>query len=185
MTIYFSCTFNIGKISSSKEAYLPPKIWSRLSCKFSHLHSMTFKTTKFHQILLRSFRGVMLTNSFSRIFFFNFGKISKVQKGGNSQEKKWIIISCEYSVLYNYKVSWNSAELFQRSCADKKTGMTDLLTDWGTGQKHYIPSATCCMGYNFLPLKKAGTLYLNEFPLSKDALCQVWLKLAQWFWRKF
>ena len=23
-----------------------------------------------------------------------------------------------------------------------------------------------------------------EFPSSKDALCQVWLKLAQWFWRR-
>ena len=24
-----------------------------------------------------------------------------------------------------------------------------------------------------------------EFPSSKDALCQVWLNLAQWFWRRF
>ena len=24
-----------------------------------------------------------------------------------------------------------------------------------------------------------------EFPSPKDALCQVWLKLAQWFWRRF
>mgnify|MGYP003683194777 CR=1 FL=1 len=29
-------------------------------------------------------------------------------------------------------------------------------------------------------------LYLSklEFPSPKDALCQVWLKLAQWFWRR-
>ena len=26
--------------------------------------------------------------------------------------------------------------------------------------------------------------YLNPLNLSKDALCQVWLKLVQWFWRK-
>ena len=25
----------------------------------------------------------------------------------------------------------------------------------------------------------------NEFPSPKNALCQVWLKLAQWFWRRF
>ena len=33
---------------------------------------------------------------------------------------------------------------------------------------------------------KGGTLHLNklESPSPKDALCQVWLKLAQWFWRK-
>ena len=39
---------------------------------------------------------------------------------------------------------------------------------------------------NYLPLKKGGALHLNrlEFLLSKNALCQVWLKLTQWFWRK-
>ena len=39
---------------------------------------------------------------------------------------------------------------------------------------------------NYLPLEKAGPLHLNklESPLPKDALCQVWLKFAQWFWRR-
>ena len=39
---------------------------------------------------------------------------------------------------------------------------------------------------NYLPLEKGGALHLNklEFHSPKDALCQVWLKLAQWFWRK-
>ena len=39
---------------------------------------------------------------------------------------------------------------------------------------------------NYLPLEKGGALHLNklEFPLPKDALCQVWLKLDQWFWRR-
>ena len=37
---------------------------------------------------------------------------------------------------------------------------------------------------NYLPLEKGGALHLKklESPLPKDALCQVWLKLAQWFW---
>ena len=36
---------------------------------------------------------------------------------------------------------------------------------------------------NYLPLEKGGALHLNklEFPSPKDALCQFWLKLAQWF----
>ena len=40
-------------------------------------------------------------------------------------------------------------------------------------------------GY-YLPLEKGGALHLNklESPLPKDALWQVWLKLAQWFWRR-
>ena len=39
--------------------------------------------------------------------------------------------------------------------------------------------------YN-LPLKKGVALHFNEHksPLLKNALCQVWLKLAQWFLRR-
>jgi hypothetical protein len=38
----------------------------------------------------------------------------------------------------------------------------------------------------YLPLEKGYPLYLNklESPLPKDDLCQVWLKLAQWFLRR-
>ena len=38
----------------------------------------------------------------------------------------------------------------------------------------------------YLTSEKDVTLYLNklEFPLPKDVLCQVWLKLIQWFWRR-
>jgi hypothetical protein len=38
----------------------------------------------------------------------------------------------------------------------------------------------------YLPLEKEGyhlPLYKLESPLPKDNLCQVWLKLVQWFWR--
>ena len=37
-----------------------------------------------------------------------------------------------------------------------------------------------------IPLEKGGALYLNklEYSLLTDALCRVWLKLAQWFWRR-
>ena len=40
---------------------------------------------------------------------------------------------------------------------------------------------------NYLHLEKGGALHLNklESPSPKDALCQVWLKLAQWFWRRW
>ena len=40
--------------------------------------------------------------------------------------------------------------------------------------------------HNYLPLGKGEALVSNKckFPSSKDALCQVRLKLAQWFWRR-
>ena len=39
---------------------------------------------------------------------------------------------------------------------------------------------------NYLPFGKDVALDLNklESPSPKDTLCQVWLKLAQWFWRR-
>ena len=42
--------------------------------------------------------------------------------------------------------------------------------------------------HNFVIISplKGEALRLNklESPLPKDALCQVWLKFAQWFWRR-
>ena len=40
---------------------------------------------------------------------------------------------------------------------------------------------------NYLPLGKGRAPHLNklESPSPNDALCQVWLKLAQWFWRRY
>ena len=39
---------------------------------------------------------------------------------------------------------------------------------------------------NYLPLGKGGALHLKKIksPSSKNALYQVWLKLALWFWRR-
>ena len=38
----------------------------------------------------------------------------------------------------------------------------------------------------YLPLEKGGALHMNKFesPSPKDALCHVWLKWDQWFWRR-
>ena len=39
--------------------------------------------------------------------------------------------------------------------------------------------------YYYLPLKRFVALNVKEkIPLHKNALCQVWLKLAQWFWKR-
>ena len=39
---------------------------------------------------------------------------------------------------------------------------------------------------NYLPLEKSGTLHLYKFesPSPKDALCQIWVNLAQWSLRR-
>ena len=50
-----------------------------ISCINAYLHIKSFITTKFHKILMSSFREVELTNCFSSIF--QFGQISKFKKG--------------------------------------------------------------------------------------------------------
>ena len=78
------------------------------------------------------FRGVALTNCFSSIL------ISKVQKGCNTEKKKWIKISCVYAHLHIMSfITTKFHEIllsgFRGVALTRKTG----LTDWQTGQKHY------------------------------------------------
>jgi hypothetical protein len=60
------------------------------------------------------------------------------------------------------------------------------LARWFWRRKFFkIFSAFSLFRY-YLPLEKGYPLSLNKLisPLSKDDLCQVCLKLAQWFWRR-
>ena len=57
----------------------------------------------------------------------------------------------------------------------------------GSGEDFFLNFVNVFSLYsNYLPLRKGGALHLNklEFSTPKDALCQVSLKLAQWFWRR-
>ena len=81
---------------------------------------MPFTTAKFHKILLSGFRGVALTNCFSRIF--HFGQISKFKQGVTPRKFQEILLSG-----------------FRGIALTRKT----RLTDWLTGQ-NTIPSATRC-----------------------------------------
>ena len=57
----------------------------------------------------------------------------------------------------------------------------------GFGEEVFlISSVYFSLFRNYLPLEKGRALHFNklESPSPKNALCQVWLKLAQWFWRR-
>ena len=57
----------------------------------------------------------------------------------------------------------------------------------GSGEEEFlILSMYFRLFRNYLPLEMYLVLhfYKLEFPLPKDALCQVLLKLAQWFWKR-
>ena len=134
---------------SSKGALLPEK---KIKSEFPvDVHIKSFKTTKFHEILLSGFRGVALTNCFSSIF--HFGPISKFKKGVIPR-KNGIKISCGYAHLHI--MSFITTQFhqilfsgFRWVALTRKTGLTDWVTDWLTNRrvKNIIPSATRCVWY--------------------------------------
>ena len=54
------------------------------------------------------------------------------------------------------------------------------------GEEDFKISSIFFLFRNYLPLENWGPFIWTklESPSTKDALCQVWLKLAQWFWRR-
>ena len=63
--------------------------------------------------------------------------------------------------------------------------------DWnwlsGSGEEEFFNFVNVfSLFLNYLPLEKGGALHLNkvEYPSPKDALWQVLLKMAKWFWRR-
>ena len=61
--------------------------------------------------------------------------------------------------------------------------------NWPSGSEEedfLISSMYFLLFCNYLTLEKGRALHLNklESPSAKDALCQVWLKLVQWFLRR-
>ena len=57
----------------------------------------------------------------------------------------------------------------------------------GSGEEDFLISSMYFSLFRYyLPLEKGRALHLNklESPSPKNALCLVWLKLAQWFWRR-
>ena len=64
------------------------------------------------------------------------------------------------------------------------------ITCWnwpsGSWEEVFLKFMTeCLLFHNYLPLEKVLACHLNKLepPSPKNALCHVWSKLAQWFWR--
>ena len=110
-----------------------------------------------------------------------------------NQNFLWICTSTHY-VLHNYKVSRNSVEWFQRSCANKNKRPMGHIVHL---RKQFKLINTSMQSYNYTiplikrknsksPLWKLQWSFISKIESTspKDASCQVWLKLAQWFCRK-
>ena len=84
--------------------------------------------------------------------------------------------SCWYKLMYRWTIYY-----FGTLCL-KLTGFrAETQVDPDFNVFRLFPYYTCIL------LEKDGAFHLNKFesPWPKDALCQDWLKFAQWFWRRF
>ena len=66
----------------------------------------------------------------------------------------------------------------------RRSFVPSLVDFWPCGsgvEDFWILSMYFCYFVIISPWKRAGALICSS---PKDALCQVWLKLAQWFWRR-
>ena len=148
-----TCTKYSNIFVPIKTHVLPVKKQIRIIfCKYAHVHSLSTWTIKLHEMLLSSFRGVVLTNFFSCIFYFS--QISKFKRGIIPPKKwnenfLWICASTQY-VLHNYKVSTKLCWAVSEELGWQKTprGLMDWLTDKQVKNINSIPSTTRCMGYN-------------------------------------
>ena len=144
---------------------------------------MSFITTKFHEILLSGFRGVVLTSCFSSIF--HFGQIYKLKKRSNSEKNYWIKISCEYAHLHSMSfITTKFYEIllsgFRGVWLTRKTGrtdgrtdgLTDWLTDWRTdGSKTLYPPQLVAWGIKTQSniIKSKNTFLLAWVSVAVDA----------------
>ena len=96
------------------------------------------------------------------------------------EEKKPLVSLWELNgSSFEYKIESNSPK-------DALCQVWLKLAQWFWRRRFLNFANVFSLFYNYLPLEKIRALHLNklESPLPKDALCQVWMQLAQSFWRR-
>ena len=125
-----------GKSDKKGDINCSSKGSTSISCKNAHLHIMSFITTKFQEILLSGFSGVVLTNCFSSIFHFR--QFLKFKKGVTSRKKMESKLPVD---MHIYTLCPSLLQSFTKFCwavseelrwQEKQDWRTDWLTDWLT-----------------------------------------------------
>ena len=102
------------------------------------------------------------------------------------QRKQFKSINTYDYVITLIKRRKNNINLESPSPKDALCRVWLKLAQWFWRRKFFNFVLVFSLFRNYLPLEKGGALHLNrlESPLPRDTLCQVWMKLAQWFWRR-
>ena len=124
LTNCFSNIFHFGQISNFKKGVIPRKKMKSISCGYAYLHmNYVLHNYNVSRNSIERFQRSCADKLFQK--YLSFWSNFYVQKGRNSKKKKlnqnslWICASTHY-VFHIYKVSRNSVERYQRSCANKK-----------------------------------------------------------------
>ena len=109
---------------------------------------------------------------------FHFGQISKFKKGVTPRKKRnqkflWICTSTNY-VLYYYKVSGNSVERFQRSCANKLCWVVSFILAKFLSSKRVLLREKK-WNQNFLWICPSTHYVLNNYKVLRNSV--------EWFQR--
>ena len=96
-----------------------------------------------------------------------------------------------FSLFRNYLPFWKGGTLFWTKLNPHHSLILCAKIGWnwlsGSGEEDFFNFVNVISTFHYyLPLEKGGALHLNkvESPWHRDALCQVWLKMAQWFWKR-
>ena len=105
------------------------------------------------------------------------------------EEKIFKFCQCIFSISFLSPLGKGQGPLLEQTWIPFTQGsITPSLVEIGSVVLKIFKLRKCVFAIsNHLPLEKGGALFLSklESPSPKDALCQVWLKLTQWFWRRF
>ena len=99
---------------------------------------------------------------------------------------RWLREEKNHYLLYENLMVLHLYKLESPSSKDALWQVLFKLVQWFLRRKFLNFVNVFLLFRNYLPLEKGMTLHFNklESPSPKDALCQVWLKLVQWFWRR-
>ena len=106
------------------------------------------------------------------------------------EKKIFKFCQCSSSILLLSPFGKEQGPLFEKEMNSLHPRMLCVGFGWnwpsGSGERFLDFFNVLLLFHYYLPLQEGMVLHLNKLESNspKDAICKVWLKLAQWFWRR-
>ena len=166
---------------------LPGELFVFVNCNFEHCMIIIQATIHVSPVRILKAPYVNLYQDYHHFNKRPMGHIAHMRKQFKSintrwlrEEKKTLLTLGEFIAGSSFEQTWIPFT------QDALCQVWLKLAQWFWRRRFFNFFNVFSLFRNYLPLEKGGGLHLNklESHSPKDALCQVWLKLAQWFWRR-